>query len=166
MIATAVAGLDHWIEDGATVNKHVMDNQPWFTGSFGFPVHAINGEMLIPLLAIAMLVVSFFAKVPGGTRWALYVLGLIVVQVVLGVSQGDVPYLGLLHGANAIAILAVAAVAGWRARIAVPRERERSRARLGHAELVALRVLHHDSVVIQTFGRVHAQPGRAERFQP
>lgn len=116
MIATGVAGLSHWIDDGATVNKHVLDNDPSFTGSWGFAVHAINGEMLIPLLAIILLIVSFFAKVAGGTRWALYILGLIVVQVVLGVSQGDVPYLGLLHGANAIAILVVAAKTGWRAK--------------------------------------------------
>lgn len=117
MIATGVAGLDHWIEDDhATVTKHVLDHNPSFSGSFGFPVHAINGEMLIPLFAIALLVVSFFAGVAGGTRWALYVFGLIVLQVVLGVSQGSVPYLGLLHGANAFALLIVAAVTGWRAR--------------------------------------------------
>src|SRR6476646_9301947 len=91
MMATAVAGLDHWIEDGATVNKHVLDKHPSFTGAFGFPVHAINGEMLIPLIAIALLVISFFAKVVDGTKWALYILGIIIVQVVLGVSQGDGP---------------------------------------------------------------------------
>jgi hypothetical protein len=117
MIATGVAGLDHWIENGATVNKHVLDKDPSFTGSFGFAVHAINGEMLIPLLALVLLVVSFFAKVAGGTRWALYVLGLIVVQVFLGGFQEDVPFLGLLHGANAFALLAVAAFAGRRASV-------------------------------------------------
>lgn len=115
-MATAVAGLSHWIDGGAIVNKHVMDKHPSFTGSFGFPTHAINGEMLIPLIAIALLVVSFFAKVPDGTRWALYVIGLIVLQVVLGVSQGNVPLLGLLHGANAFAILVVAVLAARRAK--------------------------------------------------
>jgi hypothetical protein len=117
MMATAVAGLSHWIDDGATVNKHVIDNHPSFTGSFGFPVHAINGEMLIPLFALALLIVSFFAGVAGGTRWALYILGLIVVQVVLGVSQGDVPLLGLLHGADALVIFAVAVIAARRAKV-------------------------------------------------
>ena len=117
MMATAVSGLDHWIHDGATVNKKVIDGHPSFTGSFGFPVHAINGEMLIPLIALALLVVSFFARVAGGTRWALYILGLIVVQVVLGVSQGDVPLLGLLHGANALAIFAVAVLTARRAKV-------------------------------------------------
>jgi hypothetical protein len=117
MMATAVAGLDHWIENGATVNKHVIDKHPSFTGSFGFPVHAINGQMLIPLLAIALLVISFFAAVAGGTRWALYILGLIVVQVALGLSAGKVPLLGLLHGANALAIFVIAIVAARRASV-------------------------------------------------
>jgi hypothetical protein len=117
MMATAVAGLDHWIENGATVNKHVIDKHPSFTGSFGVPVHAINGQMLIPLLAIALLVISFFAAVAGGTRWALYILGLIVVQVALGLSAGKVPLLGLLHGANALAIFVIAIVAARRASV-------------------------------------------------
>ena len=117
MMATAVAGLSHWIDDGATVNKHVIDNHPSFTGSFGFPAHAINGEMLIPLIALILLVISFPAKVAGGTRWALYVLGLIVVQVVLGVAQGDVPFLGLLHGLNAFLLFAVAVLAARRAKV-------------------------------------------------
>jgi hypothetical protein len=117
MIATAVSGLDHWIHDGATVNKKVIDGHPSFTGSFGFPVHAINGEMLIPLLALALLVISFFSAVAGGTRWALYILGLIVLQVVLGVTQGSVPLLGLLHGANALAIFIIAVITARRASV-------------------------------------------------
>ena len=117
MIATGVAGLSHWIDDGATVNKHVLDHDPSFTGSWGFAVHAINGEMLIPLLALVLLVISFFAKVAGGTRWALYILGLIVVQVILGVAQGDVPFLGLLHGLNAFAIFVVAVLTARRTKV-------------------------------------------------
>lgn len=118
MIATGVAGLGHWIDDGHTVTKHVLDHNPSFAGSWGFAVHGLNGEMLIPLLAIVLLVISFFAKVAGGTRWALYILGLIIVQVVLGITQHDVPYLGLLHGANAIAIFAVAVLTARRAAVA------------------------------------------------
>lgn len=116
-MATAVSGLDHWIDDGATVNKKVIDGHPSFTGSFGFPVHAINGEMLIPLIVLALLVISFFARIASGTRWALYLVGLVALQVLLGVSQGHVPLLGLLHGANAFAILVVAILAGRRVQV-------------------------------------------------
>ena len=44
------------------------------------------------------------------------ILGLIVLQVVLGVSQDDVPLLGLLHGPNALLILVVAILAARRAK--------------------------------------------------
>jgi len=115
MIATGIDGLGHVIEhDHVRVDKHYLDHTS-FTGSWGFAVHAISGEILIPLLAIVLIILSFFAKVEGGTRWALYIFGVIVLQVVLGVSQGAVPYLGLLHGANAFALLAVAAIAARRA---------------------------------------------------
>lgn len=123
-MATAVAGLNHWIDGGATVTKKVVDGHPSFTGSFGFPVHAINGEMLIPLIVLALLVVSFFARVPGGTRLALYVVGLVAIQVLLGITQGDVPLLGLLHGANAFAILVVSIIAGRRATVRAPQATE------------------------------------------
>lgn len=115
-MALAIAGLGHWINhDHATVNKKVLDGHPSFSGSWGFPVHAINGEMLIPLLAIVLLIVSFRARIPGGSRWAGYILGLIVIQVVLGLSADDVPYLILLHGLNAFLIFSTAYLAGRRA---------------------------------------------------
>ena len=41
-----------------------------FTGVAGFMVHGINGMMIIPLLGIALLVVSFFAKFDGAVKWA------------------------------------------------------------------------------------------------
>ena len=33
-------------------------------------LHGINGEMVFPLLALLLLIVSFFAKVPRGVHWA------------------------------------------------------------------------------------------------
>ena len=113
-IAFALAGLGKWIDDGHTLNKKIADDHPSFTGSVGFPVHAINGEMLIPLLAIILLIVSLRARIPGGTRWAGYILGLIVVQVILGITAGDVPYLILLHAFNAFLIFSTAFLAGRR----------------------------------------------------
>jgi len=68
--------------------------------------------VLIPLLVLALLVVSFFAKIPGGTRRAAILVGLIALQVVLGLVLQGVPYIALLHVLNAFAILAVAFSAG------------------------------------------------------
>lgn len=111
MIGIALAGVGKWIDDGHTVTKKVIDAHPHFAGSIGFPIHAINGEMLIPLLALGLLVVSFFAAVPGGRRRAGILVGLIVVQVALGLALQNAPYVALLHVLNAFAILAVAFLA-------------------------------------------------------
>jgi hypothetical protein len=113
-IALGMAGLFKWVEDDhGVLNKKVLDGStPSFSGSWGFDVHGINGMAVIPLLVLVLLVVSFFAKVDGGTRLALILLGLIVVQVVLGLALHGVPYVALLHGLNAFAILVVAYRAG------------------------------------------------------
>lgn len=112
MIAIALAGVGKYIDDGHPLNKAIVDKHPHFAGALGFPIHAINGEMLIPLLVLVMLVVSFFAKVPSGTKKAAILVGLIAVQVFLGIVLQDVPYIALLHVLNAFAILAVAFLAG------------------------------------------------------
>lgn len=111
MIGIALAGVNKWIDDGHTVTKQVVDSHPRFAGSIGFPIHAINGEMLVPLLVLALLVVSFFVKMPEATRRAAILVGLVVLQVVLGLTLQGAPYVALLHVLNAFAILAVALLA-------------------------------------------------------
>ena len=73
-IAFAAFGLFQWVEDGGVLNKQVIesDQSAGFSGEVGFMIHGINGQMIIPLLAIILLVVSFFAKVPGGVEWAVH----------------------------------------------------------------------------------------------
>jgi hypothetical protein len=114
-IAFALFGLGKWIEDdNGVLNKAVLDADkgPDFTGALGFAIHGINGTMVIPVLALIFLIVSFFAKVPSGTKWASIVLLLVIVQVALGMTAHSVPALGPLHASNAFAILGVAAYAG------------------------------------------------------
>ena len=115
-IAYAYFGLGAWIEEGGVLDKAAMESDSTtFTGVAGFAVHGLNGEIVVPLLAVALLVVSFFAKVPGGIRWAAIVLGTVVVQVLLAIAAHATPALGMLHGAVAIALLVVALVAARRA---------------------------------------------------
>jgi hypothetical protein len=78
-------------------------------------IHTIVGSGIIPLLAIALLIVSFFAKVDGGIRWALYVFGLVALQFALAAVSFGVSAVGALHGLNAFALLAVASMAARRA---------------------------------------------------
>lgn len=120
MIAFALAGLGIWIEDGAVLDKAVLESEPEFTGVLGFPIHGINGMMLIPLIALIFLIISFFAKIPGGVAWAATTFSLVVLQVVLGLFGGESAYFGMLHGINAMALFTVALMAGRRVRATAP----------------------------------------------
>ncbi len=51
---------------------------------------------------------SFFARVPGGVKWAGLVLGLVVTQVLLGLAGHSIPVLGALHGLNALLLFSSA----------------------------------------------------------
>ena len=113
MIIFAVSGLFHWVDDGNTLDKSVMDGwadePPTFTGAFGHFFHALIGPALIALLALVNLIVSFFAKIPRGVPLAAAVLVLVLLQYMLGIwSASESPYIGLLHGLNAFLLLGAA----------------------------------------------------------
>jgi hypothetical protein len=129
-IAFAFFGLSKWIDGGGTMDKAAMESDNTsFTGVAGFMVHGMNGEILIPLVAIVLLIVSFFAKIPGGSKWAAFILLDVVVQIVFAFTAFGAPIVGMFHGLNALLL----AWLGWTAakRIgvepgsdAVPREAE------------------------------------------
>ena len=75
----------------------------------------MNGMMLIPLIALIFFIVSFFAKVPGGVKWAGFVLIAVIVQVTLGLFGHEAASLGILHGLNALLLFSLAVMAGKRA---------------------------------------------------
>ena len=102
----AVAGLGIWVDEGGVLDKAAFESEDLsFTGVGGFIIHGINGMMVIPLLGIVLLVLSFFAKVPGGVKWAAIVLGLIALQIFLGIFGHEVAYIGALHGLNAFILM-------------------------------------------------------------
>ena len=113
-IAWGVFGLSHWIEGGHSLDKKTFDDRSTFhfTEERGFMFHGINGQMIIPLLSLALLVVALIWKGPGAVRAAAIVLGLVVLQVVLGMTAEDVPFLGALHGLNALLVFGAAVRAG------------------------------------------------------
>jgi len=114
-IAFAFGGMLNLVSEGGVVDKALLESfQAGGVGELGFMIHGIVGAGLIPLLAIALLVVSFFVRARGAKLWAAITLGLVVLQVVLGFSITDSPYLGLIHGANALAVVAAASVAALR----------------------------------------------------
>ena len=110
-IAFGDARLDKYVADGATLTKDTDS----FPGLTSLVIHAINGMMLIPLLAIALLVVAFLSRIPGAARQAGILLVMVVVQVGLGGAAGAVPILGALHGVLALAVFGFATMIGVRA---------------------------------------------------
>src|SRR4029079_7515806 len=118
-ISYAIFGFGKWIEQGGVMDKSVLESQASvFPEEVGFMVHGLNGMMVVPVVALLLLVVSFFAKVPRGVALAGAVAGLVVLQVLLGMFGHGIPGLGLLHGANALALFAAAVVAARQARLA------------------------------------------------
>lgn len=115
-IALAVFGLGPWIEGGGVLDKATLESDAGtYPEVVGFMLHGIGGTIVVPALGLALLVISFFARVPRGIAWAGAVLGLIVLQVTLGMLGHGLPALGPLHGMNAFLVFSVAAWAGLRA---------------------------------------------------
>lgn len=131
--ATAIAwglfGFSDWIDAGNEFSKEDLDCDDcgWnFTAERGFMIHGINGFMIIPLLSLIFLIVSFFAKVPGGVKWAgiLFVLVILQSQILPELSREFGAGFGALHGLNAFFVFGVALMAGKRVKTATAAEPE------------------------------------------
>lgn len=86
-----------------------------YEGNLGHMLHGMVGMMVMPLLGLIFFIVSFFAKLPGGVKWAGFTFLAIVVQVVLAFVSFGVPIIGALHGINAFVVFGLALYAGRRA---------------------------------------------------
>src|SRR3954468_2025198 len=84
------------------------------TGSIGFVLHGI-GAMALVVVALLLLVVSFFAKIPGGVRSAALVLGAVVLQWVLAIVSFGAWPVGALHAINAFVVFGLGMMAAQRA---------------------------------------------------
>ena len=121
-LAWAFFGLNNWItNEGGVVNKQLLecDNcEMQFTAEWGFAIHMFfNGLLLIPLITLALLVVSFFARVSGGVQYAATLVALVALQVIVlpMLSREYGAGFGALHGVNALVLMGVAIMAGRRA---------------------------------------------------
>lgn len=103
------AGLGLFIEGGGVADSSLMSSAtPPFPEVVGFMIHGINGMMVIPSVALVLLVVSFFTRLRGAVMWAAITLGLVALQVTLGMLGHGLPALGFLHGLNALVLAAAA----------------------------------------------------------
>lgn len=114
LIVFAVSGLFHWItEEGGSLDASVAEGwettPPTFTGAIGHYLHAeIIGKQVVPTVAVLLLIVSFFAKVPKGVAAAVVIGVLVGLQVYTGMNSEHIPYLGLWHGLGALLVFAAA----------------------------------------------------------
>ena len=110
-IAIALFTVMHEVEDGAAITS----GYDW-GGNLGILMHRIGGSAVIPLASIALLIVSFFTRLPGAVKWAAIVFGLVVLQWVFVFAAFAAANAASLHGANALAMFAAAVWAGRRLR--------------------------------------------------
>ncbi len=114
-----IAGLGLWVDNGGVLDKATFEDafeggaRP-FPEFLGLELHGMNGMMIIPVLALLLLVSSFFAKVPKGLAYAGGVVLLVALQIILGLAGHSVAGLGALHGINALLLFGVALRAGMR----------------------------------------------------
>ena len=51
----------------------------------------IGGQIVVPFVGLLLVISSFFAKIPGGIKWALFVFASIVLQVAMGLLAFGAP---------------------------------------------------------------------------
>ncbi len=113
-IALWVFGFWHWIDDGNghTATPQLADDR--FEGvtalAVGINIHSF-GAIAVALVAIILLIVSFFAKIEGGVRAALFVFLDVVLQWALAFVSFGVWSVGLLHGLNAFLLFGLGLMA-------------------------------------------------------
>lgn len=112
-IAWMDSGLFLWISEGGVLDPSVLESEtaPPFAEAAGMMVHAMTGMMVIPVLALALLVVGLLTRTRQGAVLGAVVLGLTVLQVALGIFGHSVSAAAALHGLNALLLFAAAFVA-------------------------------------------------------
>jgi heme A synthase len=102
-----------YVEDGNAIDKAIYESDA--PGTAALLLHGLNGGVLL-LVALALLIVSFFAKIPRGVRWAVIILVCTVVQIALGVLSHLLAAVGALHGVVAMVLFGAALMAAMRVR--------------------------------------------------
>jgi hypothetical protein len=116
VMAFAITGQGIWLQQGGVLDKAVIESDEVpFPEAIGFMLHGMNGMFVIPVIALLLLIASFFAKVHRAVVYALLVLVLVALQIFLGIFGHEAAIFGLLHGLNALLLFSVAFRAGLRA---------------------------------------------------
>lgn len=93
-------------------------------------LHGTIGMYVVPILALALLVVALIAR--AGIRWAAFLVVAVVVQVALAIAAFSTPAIGILHGLLAFGIIALAEVGARAVAHAPAHEPSMARVRPAH----------------------------------
>ena len=109
-VAFGTFGILSFVDGGDDYTKAVAEDRASAAGGVGQNIHSF-GAMAIAVVAILLLVVSFFAKIEGGVRWAGIVFLTVLLQWVFAFVAFGAPVVGLLHGLNAFVVFGMAMTA-------------------------------------------------------
>lgn len=96
----------------------IVVSQFFFAGAGAFGATSFDAHRTIGSLVLVVALLGLVLAAPTGRHrgHTAAVLGLLVVQAALGALGGDEPWIGALHGLNAIAVMGAAgtlAQANW-----------------------------------------------------
>lgn len=101
------AGVVVWsmfVAIGSIIEGTTLDGPP-----VGAILHGNIGMFVIPVLALALLVIAILAH--AGLKWALWLLAAVALQIGFAFAAFGAAWVGGLHGINAFAVLILAEVA-------------------------------------------------------
>ncbi|WP_448071938.1 hypothetical protein [Georgenia yuyongxinii] len=104
-IAFGVFTLVNEVENGS-----VIDASYDAGANPGLATHSL-GAMVVAALALLLLIAAFLTRFTGAKTWAAWTFLAVVLQWVFGIFAFGTPAVGILHGANALAIFALALLA-------------------------------------------------------
>jgi membrane-bound ClpP family serine protease len=108
---TAYKVIAHLIAIGVVLESALIASQ----SDLGETLHEHVGMEVLPLFGLALLIVAFLAKIPGGAKWAGLTLLAILTQLLLADLAHGRSLVGALHGFNAFVILGAAEYAARQA---------------------------------------------------
>ena len=109
--AWASSGLVKYLAQGGTIDFESTEAPP-VPEFLGVMIHGLNGMVVIPIVAIVLLIVALVTKSSRAIIWAGVVVGLVALQVTLGLLGHETTALAFLHGLNAIVLAGTALATG------------------------------------------------------
>lgn len=101
------AGAGRFLAEGGTLDLSGASGMQ-FPEVLGVIIHGMSGMYVIPVVAIAFMVVGYLTHSRYGLVIAVVTAVLIAIQVALGLGAANTAFLALFHGMNALLIFAAA----------------------------------------------------------